>query len=505
MLKRVLLIICLACLGCGETATNRTDEVVTESDLVRDPSRLLSPGAVSLVAHLETPSEEASVDLAGLGFDDFGFLYPSSTTQTFCWKGGDGSEHTLCLEASNGEELLEVSANEGCASAEVPAGEVRWILTHDGIDPSGRGVFIVPVGASAYDLRIDECRDCNLSSGNFQGLNLGGTDFTGADLRDADFRGVNLLGATLAEANLSRARFSVALLAQSSIAEPVPQPGAETEAERLLSARHWAYSFDWVMNLNGDDTDPDVLTLLRSESDTSEVIAVFELSHTVGESLHTLTLERASGDVSAERVDYLLSDCTDSIPVTSTAIEPSRREYQFALDGSDDEALCHRLVVSGFDVFQLDQVTVRYERSADTAVQFDDFVSARVDRDDAFALERIDEESGAPRTLQAHLESFFGTLFLDEARPHGAQVTVVGLLRIADGLPPTEIPLLLATLGSTELEDGVPALAEGIKDALVMKPEFEGLVFRVGASSERQVASLTLSNATLALSAVSDL
>lgn len=38
-----------------------------------------------------------------------------------------------------------------------------------------------------------------------------------------------------------------------------------------------------------------------------------------------------------------------------------------------------------------------------------------------------------------------------------------------------------------------------------MKPEFEWLQFRVSASSELQVASLTLSNATLALSAVSDL
>jgi hypothetical protein len=460
---------------------------------------------VSLVAHLETPTEDAAVDIAGPGFDSFGFLYPSSTRQTFCWKGGDRSEHTLSLEASNGEALLEVSASEGCASAEVPAGEVRLVLTHDGVDPSGRAVFIVPVDPVTYDVRVDECRGCNLSGSNFQGLNLSGTDFTGADLRDADLHGVTLLGATLAGANLSRARFSVALLAHSSLGEPVTQPGAEAEATRLSSARRWAYSFDWVMNLNGEAADPDVVTLLSSEGGSAEAIGVFELRRAVREGVHTLTLARVSGDVSAGRVDYLLSDCTDSISVTSSASEPNSHEYQFTLGGSEDQALCHRLVVSGFDVFQLDQVTARYERSTDIAVRFGDFVRARVVRDDAFALERIGQESGAPRALQAQLESFFGTLFLGEARPHDAQVDVSGLLRIASELPPAEVPLLLATIGSAELDDHVPALAEGIKGALVMNPEFEELRFRVSTSSDGQVASLTLSNATLALPAVSDL
>lgn len=500
----LLTISSLLCLACSGTDPGATRAVVTEADVVGDPALRLQPGASVVVTHLEPADDTALVDVAGEGSDVFPFVYSRSAVETYCWEGDETAfHHSLSLQALNGETLLEVSANDGCVSADIPDGEILLSLTHDDADPFGHVLFLVPTTASTREVRIDECRDCDLSGGNFQGMNLHDTDFSGANLRGANLRDANLQGATLAGATLAGTQLSLSLTSQASIGETIPPPGVELDTTRLLSARIWDYAFNWIEGAYGSE--PDTLTILSSEAGEPKTMAVFELTHSASEARNALTFTRMSGEVSAEQLEFALSDCTDAIPVTLTASDERHREYQFTLDGSLDDALCHHVEVSGFDVLQFDQVTVQYERNSEKPTRFTDFLGARLDRDDAFALERIGVETGAPRPLRAHLERFFDTLFFNEARAHSFRVSVSGLVTLVDGV--REVPFVLAPMiNSADLDDVIPELTAGIKDRFAAyQSPFDRLLVRVIVFDERQVAALTLSNATLTRSAISDL
>lgn len=537
----------LACLllaavfaGCsngGGSSRPPARRALTEADFATDSALRGVPDGGVVFAYLERAGETSGIDVAGIGTDTLPFVYDRAVTHTFCWPHKEVAGHSLQVRASE-VTLAEVAVNGPCVTATMSAGAASFVLHHDAVTPSGVAVFLVPrsastagaaatatdgdtaTGAVTTTIQTGQCVGCDLAGANFHGANLRGVDLTGADLSDADLSDANLDDANLSKANLENVNLQgaslngavfdgstslVDLVSQSAVADAIPDDVAE--AERIAGARSYTYGAQWIASLEAPGQDASVVSIVRVDGTATAPVATFAIAETVADTTHTLTLTRTSGSYAAENL--VLSATSSSSGAELPVTELSASEESVAFVFTADAAGCcaqFSLRAPGLDVLAEEQASFSYAQPAGIPeTRFASGVSPAPDRVQTFAVEKIGNPAGMPRTLSAHVTALLTTLFANEARPHTFKVGVAGIVDVA-GFPSSVPILLIPAVSSATLDQVAPEMATAILSYYGQnEPIFDRLVFDVTVFRDDAVALLHLQNAILATTAVTDL
>ena len=147
------LIFPLVFISCADNAdndnnnnTNQQPHAYTEHDFASDPNLAAHPDRKVVIVHLEPETADESSNLTGeIGFDVIPFNYTDATKQTFCWEGPIvDSAHVMKLLDSEGQELLSLGSDEGCATVILAPGRHEMHLIHDNRSDRTFMMFIKP-------------------------------------------------------------------------------------------------------------------------------------------------------------------------------------------------------------------------------------------------------------------------------------------------------------------------------------------------------------------------
>ena len=252
--------------GCnnnGNGGEQGSTQALIENDFANDPELFANPEKGVVVSFLESETASESENITGrLGFDLIPFRYTQTVNHTFCFEDdNDASAHLMVLQDSDGQEVLRASANGGCVTGVLEAGDYEVVLVHgehvEGIEP----VFLIPAleegqlterdrqissgfarfirsmsniltrpalaQSDASDnvttlISTNACENCDLmgvdlSDKDLSGAKLEGANLAGSDLSGADFSVANISAAILTDVDFSRADLSKANLSGSNL------------------------------------------------------------------------------------------------------------------------------------------------------------------------------------------------------------------------------------------------------------------------------------------------